>query len=123
MTRRDDVLEQRQDLPLFAPRVRELAHVTGPHTSVKAAAKVIADGTADDDARLLLWLIKRFPGETMREHGNYCANTIDRPLTAQEWRVKLTRRTGTLVASKQAHAKGERYGFQRWWPGRDPEAP
>ena len=120
MTRRDDVLEQRQDLPLFQPRVRELAHVTDPHTSVAAAAEVLANGTAEGDAAYLLELITRNPGQTIEDHGYYAAE--ERGGDPYKWRLKLGRRTGTLRDTQAAHIDGKSLGKARWWPGPRTEA-
>jgi len=118
MTHRDDVLEQRQDMPLFAPRVRELAHVTDPHTSVAAAAEVIANGTAEGDAAYLLELITRNPGQTIEDHGFTAAEECGGD--PYKWRLKLWRRTGTLRGAGAAHIDGKSFGMARWWPGRAP---
>jgi hypothetical protein len=38
-----------------------------------------------------------------------------------QWRIKLGRRTGTLLDAGAVHARGKHDGKALWWPGMKPD--
>lgn len=113
---RPDPSEFPADLgPLFRPRLRELAGATDQPTSVRAAATVLADGTADVDSRLLLTLIENHPGSTMEGLGQHAAALHGGD--PFRWRIKLGRRTGPLKRADLIHATDGSDGLALWWSG------
>lgn len=104
----------RDDGPLF--RLRDLSHTSDPATSVKAAASVIANGTASGDAAYLLHLVTSYPGLTMSAYGAIAADEYGGDPFV--WRIKLGRRTGTLKDAGLIHPNGELAGLSKWWTGR-----
>lgn len=117
---RPDAFERDNGGPLFAPRLREMAHTSDPHTSLKAAAAMIAgDGLGAAQARALR-LIEEHPGSTTKELATV---GLRFPENHEEARQRIGRRVSELLCAGLIHRRGERDGCALLWPGPAPEVP
>jgi hypothetical protein len=105
--------------PLFDPPAGHLYAPDDQATSREAAHGAVATGLVGADARYLLDLIAAHPGETMETLGAIAAR--ERGGDPFQWRIKLGRRTGTLLDAGAVHARGKHDGKALWWPGRKPD--
>ena len=115
MSHRDDALEQHNALPLFAPKVTQIVGATDPHTSVKAAAKMISGGRLGADQRWVLDLVRGRPGSTCPELAKAATYDADEAV-----RQRIGRRLPELLRAGLIHRWGERDGCACWFPGPSP---
>lgn len=111
---RADIFERDNSGPLFAPRLREMAHTSDPHTSVKAAAAMVATGALGAAQARALRLIEINPGKTTKELATI---GLRFPESHEEARQRIGRRVSELLRAGLIHRCGERDGCALLWPG------
>jgi hypothetical protein len=114
---RPDPFETAEVGTLFTPRLREMAHVTDPHTSVAAAAAVVASGTLGAHQRLALELVRAHPGSTCPELAVHADVPLYRARRGDEAvRQLVGRRLNELMSAGLIRRDGKRDGCALWWP-------
>ena len=118
MPQHDDPNETRHaDLPLFAPRLRELSHATDPGTSVRAAAKMLSTGNLGALQHAALAMVRAYPGRTPAELGEIEHRGCKAPCAGVEWhRLRLHRRLSEVEKAEKVYRRGERDGCLLYWP-------
>lgn len=98
-----------------------MARPTDPHTSVEAAAEVVASGRLGEHQRLALELVRQHPGSTCPELAVHADMPAHRA-RGGEYAVRqaIGRRLNELLAAGLIRREGKRDGCVCWWPVEDP---